>query len=58
MDILLVVAALILLLVVVLKTAPIGQVYRCQKCGFKTRSELEAAGHDKLENAHKTTLQE
>lgn len=30
-------------------------LYRCDKCGFETYSAEEAAGHDKLENAHKTT---
>ena len=27
--------------------------YTCNKCGFSTNSDLEAAGHEKLENMHK-----
>jgi len=30
-----------------------GSTYRCNKCGFRTSSRLEAAGHEKLENTHK-----
>lgn len=29
--------------------------YRCSKCGFETYSEIEATGHEKLENAHKVS---
>jgi len=29
------------------------QPYRCQKCGFETYNEVEASGHEKMENGHK-----
>jgi hypothetical protein len=32
---------------------PNSDHYTCTKCGFSTNSDLEAAGHDKLENMHK-----
>ncbi len=39
-------------LIVVLLTGS-RRTYHCQKCGFRTDNELEAAGHEKLENSHR-----
>ena len=48
-------AALIIALVWLLTDTGIfdRQTYRCDKCGFETYSDLEASGHEKMENGHK-----
>jgi hypothetical protein len=44
--------ALLVLLILLLTSDP-RHLYHCQKCGFETYNEVEAAGHEKMENAHK-----
>lgn len=53
MDIMLVGIVVIILILWLLVPSSSGEVRRCTKCGFTTTSELEAIGHEKLENAHK-----
>ena len=43
----------LLVLIILLLTSNPRHLYHCQKCGFETYSEIEAAGHEKMENAHK-----
>ncbi len=53
MDALIAGIVVLVLLILLLTPSPSRQVYRCQKCGFTSDNELEAAGHEKLENMHK-----
>jgi len=49
------IGALVIVLIIWLLVSGLStqKLFRCQKCGFTTASELEAVGHEKLENAHK-----
>jgi len=50
----LIIAIVVIALIFWLLTSrPNMKVYHCQKCGFETTSQLEAVGHEKLENSHK-----
>ena len=56
MDNFYVIATIVFLVVIVWLLMPSRSSgrYYCEKCGFTTENSLEEAGHDKLENAHKT----
>jgi hypothetical protein len=54
MDLYVIAAIGLVVLLFLLLTMPLSSKnYRCSACGFETSSELEAAGHEKLENTHK-----
>lgn len=43
---------MVLFIVLALSVLP-NKKYTCSKCGYETYDEVNAAGHDKIENSHK-----
>jgi hypothetical protein len=53
MEIMIIGIVVVVLILWLLSPSSGGEIRRCTKCGFTTYNEVEAAGHEALENKHK-----